>query len=417
MNTPSPTPALGAAFALAAIGLFALAGCGGESGADDAGPAPYADAARVEALDLEPQVFEDVIELTGTVEALDDATLSAQASGTLEYLADLGTPVEAGQVVARLDDDEAQAAVAQARAQLQTAQSRLALAQSNYQRQQPLYRDSIISAQEFAQVRTERQQAQAAVNQAEAQLASARQRLGNTRLRAPFSGIVEEHFYELGEQVSTGQQVVRVTDITPAKIRAGVPERYASDIERGTQADVRFKAINAKRTGQVTFVSSVVDPESRTFTVEISLPNRGRELKPEMVAQLYMTRAVLDSAIVIPRAAIIRDERGQHVYTLDRLSGNAPADTIVAVARERDITVGPTYAERAVITSGLSAGQELVVAGQSDLAPGDTVVVTQRYERAPAAGTPFEANPATAPPGATPGNLPPKDEPGDRIVE
>lgn len=396
-------------FFLLLSSLLIMAGCTGANG-EESQPAPVK-RIQVETLGLEPQRFEDVIELTGTVEALDDATLSAQASGTIEYIADLGTSVQRGAVVARLDDNEAQAAVRQAEAQVQTAESQLALAQDNFNRLQPLYQDSVISAQEFESTRSQLQQAKAGLAQAEAQLASAQQGLENTRIRAPFSGTVEEKLFELGEQVSPGQQVVRVVDITPAKVRAGVPERYARDIERGTSVRMRFQALSGlARTGEVSFVGSTIDPDSRTFPVEINFPNNDRQLKPEMVAQLYMMRTTIDGAIVVPRAAIIRDERGQHVYTIERVSA---ADSTIWVARESDVTVGPTYAERAVIVSGLSAGDELVVAGQSDIAPGDTVNVTQRYETIPGAGKPFEANPATPPSG----NTPPLDEPGDEVVE
>jgi RND family efflux transporter MFP subunit len=329
------------------LGLIAVAaGC---SNAEEAATeeATAGDAARVEVLALNPQPFEDVVELTGTVEALDDVTLSAQAGGTIELIADLGTPVEQGAVLARLDDDEAQAAVAQAKAGVETARSQLSLAQDNYNRLQPLYEDSVISASEFENTRSQLQQAKAGLAQAEAQLASAQKRLENTRLRAPFSGTVEEKFFELGEQVSPGQRVVRVTDVTPAKITAGVPERYSGDVERGTEVTARFSALGGvARTGKITFVGSTIDPDSRTFPIEINIENADRQLKPEMVAQLMLTRAIIEGALVVPRAAVIRDEQGQHVYTAERVSA---ADSTAFVAREHDVTIGPTYAERAVV--------------------------------------------------------------------
>jgi RND family efflux transporter MFP subunit len=363
------------------LGLIAVAaGC---SNAEEAATeeATAGDAARVEVLALNPQPFEDVVELTGTVEALDDVTLSAQAGGTIELIADLGTPVEQGAVLARLDDDEAQAAVAQAKAGVETARSQLSLAQDNYNRLQPLYEDSVISASEFENTRSQLQQAKARLAQAEAQLASAQKRLENTRLRAPFSGTVEEKFFELGEQVSPGQRVVRVTDVTPAKITAGVPERYSGDVERGTEVTARFSALGGvTRTGKITFVGSTIDPDSRTFPIEINIENADRQLKPEMVAQLMLTRAIIEGALVVPRAAVIRDEQGQHVYTAERVSA---ADSTAFVAREHDVTIGPTYAERAVVETGLTAGDAVLVSGQSDVAPGDTVNVTRRYQNIP----------------------------------
>ena len=370
--------------------LLVLAGCSGANGEEAA--EATAREVRVESLVLEPTSFEDIIELTGTVEAIDDATLSAQASGTVERLTDLGTPVQAGEIVALLDDDEAAAAMQQAKAQLQSAQAQLNLAQDTYNRMQPLYQDSVISASEFENVRAQYNQAQASVAQAKASLSQARKRYENTRIRAPFPGTVEEKFIEEGEQVTPGMQVARVVDINPVKIRGNIPERYSGDIERGTPVTAVFKAYSGtQRTGQVSFVGGTIDPQSRTFPVEIQIPNSNRQLKPEMVAQLYITRNTLPNALVVPRSAIVRDEEGTHVYLVEQelRETEAEQDTTVRVARKRAVEIGYTYGERAVLTAGVEPGDEVVVTGQNSLAPGDPVQITQQYDRIPAAATPY----------------------------
>ena len=198
-------------FWLLALAALVMIGCNNADGSDsEAESATTQRQIRVETLLLEPSRFEDVIELTGTVEALNDAALSAQASGTVEYLADLGTALSRGGVVARLDQGQVRAAVQQAEAQVEAAQAQFDLAQDNFQRQEPRYRDSIISALEFENVRAQRNQARASLRQAEAALAQAQERLDDTVIRAPFAGIVEERFIEAGEQIVPGQRVARV---------------------------------------------------------------------------------------------------------------------------------------------------------------------------------------------------------------
>ena len=176
----------------AVVGIAALTGVLVLSGCDDGQASNGADGAdrsppttRVETLVLQQTSFTDVIEVTGTIEALDDATLSAQTDGPVTMLKDLGTRVEGGEPVATIDAEEAEAAVEQAQAQFDLAQDR-------FERQEPLYRDSIISALEFEQVRSERNQARASLQQAQT-------RLSNAILDAPFSGTVEERFLEVGE--------------------------------------------------------------------------------------------------------------------------------------------------------------------------------------------------------------------------
>ena len=333
---------------------------------------------RVETLLLEPTSFTDVIEVTGTVEAIDDATLSAQTDGPVTMLLELGTRVDKGTPVAKIDAEEAESAVEQAKAQYELAQDR-------FERQQPLYRDSVISALEFEQVRSERNQARAALNQAQTRLADA-------ILEAPFAGTIEDRFLEVGEQAAPGTRLARLVNTRRVKITAGIPERYANDIETGTPVQLDFRRYGAGvRTADVTFVGNTIDPQSRTFTVEITVSNENRTLKPEMGVNLRVTRAVLDSALVLPRTAVLRDETGTHVYVVDR------SDT-TAVARNREITLGPETGGSVVADSGLAAGEEVIIVGQNNVSPGAPLEVTDQFNRTSAAGTPYEENPLPTPP-------------------
>lgn len=322
---------------------------------------------RVETQVAEPTAFQDMIELTGTVEALDDATLSAQAAGTVISLVPLGARVGAGQAVAQLDPGTVRAAVEQAEAQLAAAQAAFDLAEDNLKRQEPLYRDSVISALEYQNVRAQYNQAQAQVNQARAGLSQAQEALKNTRVVTPWSGTVEAHFVETGEQVMPGMQVARVVNTSRVKVTAGVPERYAADIQAGTPATVRFQAYAGEpRQGRVTFVGSAVDAQSRTFPVEIELDNADARLKPQMVTAVTIRRAALEDVLVVPQTAVLRDESGTALFVVDR-SGEVP------VAARRDVTLGASYGGQVVVTAGLAAGEEVIVVGQTNVTAGDAV--------------------------------------------
>src|SRR5690606_17681304 len=140
-----------------------------------------------------------------------------------------------------------------------------------------LYRDSIIRAIEYENVRAQLNQARAQVAQAEAALSSARKQLQNTFVSTPFSGIVEQHFVQRGEQVSPGMPVARVVNTSRVRMKAGVPERYAGDINVGTPVEMRLNAYNVgSRLGRVSFVGSAIDSESRTFPIEVELDNSDR---------------------------------------------------------------------------------------------------------------------------------------------
>lgn len=325
---------------------------------------------RVSTRIVQPVTFEEIIPITGSVSAPEDASLSAQAAGTLTYLAEVGTRIDAGEVVARLDDRLVRAALDQARANLTSAESQARLAEETLKRQEPLYRDSIMSALEYEGVVTQRNQARAALAQAEAAVTQAEQQLENTYVRAPFSGTVEERFSNAGEQVMPGSPVLRVVNIRNLKVVAGVPETYAADIRRGTPVTISFRAYSGEEISDtVSFVGSVINPQNRTFSIEIAIDNPSGVLKPAMIADLKLTRKVLDDQIVVPQTAILRDENGMSVYlAVDAADGK--------IAERRTIQLGPSYDGQTVVATGLQAGDEIITAGQTSVTEGDAVIVT-----------------------------------------
>lgn len=352
--------------------LIGIAGCSPPEETATASPSAVVNSGRTVRVETRPvatSTFTDVIELTGAVAALDDATISSQTAGTLVWIAELGTNVRAGTIVARIDPGMTDAAVQQAEAQVTAAEAQFNLARDTYQRQEPLFRDSVISALEFDGVRTQRNQAEAQLKQAKALLAQASEQARYTRIAAPFAGRVELHFAETGEQVVPGARVVRVVNTRRVKITMGVPERYAGDIKAGTPVSIKLASYGMQGTDEkVSFVGSVIDRASRTFPIEVELANPDGRLKPEMIAKVLVTRDRLENVVVVPLAAVIRDENGTNVFVASNEDGRK-------VARRQSVIVGPTYSGQAVLESGLSPGEELVVAGQNLLTPGDALEI------------------------------------------
>ncbi|MDX1420518.1 MAG: efflux RND transporter periplasmic adaptor subunit [Rubricoccaceae bacterium] len=367
---------------------LALAACGaddtGEAGEAGAAEAVADNALPVEVIVVGPTLFEDTIELTGAVEAPEDATLSPQAAGTLTYLAPLGAFVRAGGTVAQVDPSTAQAAVAQARAGVQAAQAQveaaraqLDLAEDTFRRQEPLYRDSIISAWEFrgtqtqqASARAQVAQAEASVAQAQAALRQAQTALGNTRVVAPFGGTVEAQLAERGEVVGPGVPVARLVSSGGLLIEAGMPERYAGEVEVGTPVRIVPTAYEGEPIGgRVSFVGRAVNPQSRTFPIRVTLQSAEVPLRPEMVVALEVSRAVLEDVIALPLQAIVRDERGPGVLVVSESEG-------ATVAERRAVDLGPSSNGLTVIEAGLAAGDLVIASG--GVTEGDRVRVVER---------------------------------------
>ncbi|MFK7848716.1 MAG: efflux RND transporter periplasmic adaptor subunit [Rhodothermales bacterium] len=336
---------------------------------------------RVETLSLQPTSFKDVIEVTGSVEANNDATVSAQGSGTLVYRVKRGAYVPRYGRIAQIDSTLMHASLMQTRAQVAAAQAQFDLANDTFRRQEPLFQDSIISAIEFENVRAQLNQSKAQLDQTKALMSQIQKQLDNTRITASFGGTVETFFADIGEQVSPGMQIARIVNTQRVKITAGVPERYANDIEAGSSVKIVLDSYGgAERMGAVSFVGKAINTNSRTFPVEVQLDNSEQTLKPEMVARIYLTRTTLENAIVIPQNAVPLDETGHSVFVVIDEGGTL-------VAERRPVTLGPSYGGNVVVEQGLYPGDEVVILGQYNLTSGDAVEVVNTTQSVAAAVT------------------------------
>jgi RND family efflux transporter MFP subunit len=347
------------AFLLLPLGLW---GCGGGAQAEGADEnAGYTRVINVEVSRVELETFTEVIRLTGTVQADRDVVISAEESGVIrEIMVDKGNRVRAGQAMFRMDDKLLKAQVDQGRALSN-------LAQETWDRRKRLYEEDRVGS-ELAYL-----EAKYASEQAAANLNLLEERLARTVIRAPISGILESREIEVGTMVRVGTPVARIVDTDPLKITAGVPERYAIDVQTGTEAAVTFDVLPEEAfQGQISYVGRVVDSKHRTFPVELRLPNPGGLIKPEMVANVEVVRRTLDEAMVIPQEALIRVEEGYIVFVVEK---GVETEGDVELVRSRPVELGAAQQNQVVILSGIEPGDRLIVVGQQTVAAGDRVNV------------------------------------------
>lgn len=340
-----------------------LGACGGDAEAVDAAPRATDGFTRVINVEVEPVAtsdFTEVIRLTGTVLANRDVVVSAEEAGVItRILVDQGRSVWQGQPIARIDDRILISQVDQARAQA-------ALAVETWERRKRLYEEDQVGS-ELSYL-----EAKYGAEQAQANLAALEQRLERTSIKAPFSGVLDSRNIELGSMVMPGSPVARIVDLDPVKIRGGVPERFALDVKRGSQATVSFQVLDDQIfEGDITYVGAAVDPRDRTFPVELTLPNPGGLIKPEMVANIEVVRRQFSDVIVVPQEALVRVEDGFVAFVVE---GTAGAEGGV-VARVRRVELGATQRNQVVIDAGLEVGERLIVIGQQQVASGDRVRV------------------------------------------
>jgi RND family efflux transporter MFP subunit len=345
------------------LAALAMAGCGAAQ-ADAANDAPAAEVTvrviNVETSTVIPQEFVEDIRLTSAVLANQDVLVAAEESGVIrEVFLDKGRRAIAGDPIAKIDDRVLSADVAQARA-------RADLASQTWERRKRLWEEDQVGS-EIAYL-----EAKYGHEEAAAALTGLEERLARTVIRAPFSGIFDERHIEVGSMVSPGQSVGRLVDLDPVRVVAGVPERYATDVVVGAQATLTFDVFGDQVfTAPISYVASTVDPQNRTFLIEVVLPNPDRLIKPQMVANMSVTRRHVTDAIVVPQDALVRVEEGYVVFVVSEGAGGTVADV-------RAVELGPTRRNLVVIEAGIEAGEQLIVVGQKTVSDGDRVNVVGR---------------------------------------
>ncbi len=344
---------------LAAALAVAAAACGNaEAGGTGGGTGEaFVRVINVEVTEVSRETFVEEIRLTAAVQANRDVEVAAEESGVIrEILADKGASVEEGQPVAKIDDAILSAQMEQARAQAD-------LAAHTWDRRKRLWEEDRVGS-EIAYLEAKFAQEQAAAN-----LRALEERLARTTIRAPFGGILDERRIEIGSMVSPGVVVGRIVDVDPLKVVAGVPERYAADVLIGAEAQITFDMLAGQVfRGRIGYVGATVDRQSRTFPIEIALRNPQGLVKPEMVANVVVSRREIPDAVVVPQDALVRVENGYVVFVAER---GQEGDVAVV----RPVALGPSRRNLVVVSSGLEAGERLVVVGQKSVANGDRVNV------------------------------------------
>jgi RND family efflux transporter MFP subunit len=296
---------------------------------------------------------------SGIVQPNTSVDVAFQVAGKVTTVGpDEGQTVRAGQEIAALDPTDYRLALDQASAQADRAAR-------DRDRNQPLLASGGIAPADMDHLESGARQSAAAAD-------LAKKRLADTHLAAPISGIIARRAVEVGATVAPGQPAFTIVDLDPVRVRVGVPEADVGRVAEGSPATVRVPALDTSVTGRVSLIGVVADPTTRSYTVEISVPNPARRLRAGMVAEATITTAKTTSALVVPAAAVVHDagvNGTTSVYVVDRDAARVHA---------RRVTTGAPRGDSLEITSGLATGDRVVVAGQQRLRDGAKVQLVNR---------------------------------------
>jgi membrane fusion protein (multidrug efflux system) len=299
--------------------------------------------------------------LTGSLRANEESDVAADASGkVLQVLVERGQPVVRGQVIATLDARSATLSATAAQAQSKLAESQLEQARRECERVKHLLETGAISQADF-----DRQTAQCTAQQwsaaaAEAQQQSATKLLGDTRIRAPFDGIVGERMVNVGQYVEPNTRVASIYQANPLRLMLTVPESDLAYVKEGLPVTFTVAAFgDTPFSANVKFISPNVRESSRDLVVEAIVPNPDGRLRPGMFA-LARPHVGEETRAVVPVGAVARDDTETRVFTVG-------ADKLV---QERLVQLGEPMGDDVAVLSGVKPGEDVVLHPSAEVRDG-----------------------------------------------
>ncbi|MBT8091691.1 MAG: efflux RND transporter periplasmic adaptor subunit [Gammaproteobacteria bacterium] len=284
----------------------------------------------------------------GRIEAVNQATVSAQTSGRIAELPfDVNDFVDAGSVIMRFTDTEQRAALSRAEAALQESQARVAQTEQEFVRIESVYEKGTVSKSVYDSARANRDSARARLNAARSDVATAKEQLEYTIVRAPYAGIVAKRHVELGELVSPGQPLITGLSLQSLRVNVDVPQSMFESVRTIGKAFVYVEG--TRIAGENLTFFPVADAAANTFRVRVELPDGSATLYPGMIVKVGFVVGET-KRLLIPAAAVIRRSELSAAYVV--------RDDGVLL---RQLRLGRRYGDSIEVLAGLDAGEAVAL--------------------------------------------------------
>ncbi len=356
--------------AMAVVGV--AAGCGGteaETAASQTVRTVPVRTATVQTRDLT-----ETLSLTGTLDPRAEVSVAPEVSARLErVLKTEGDRVSKGQLIAVLDNADFRLARDRAKAMLAIADANRAHARAEKDRADSLLKTGGITDKDHLSAQVAVQVADASYAQAASEVAIAERQLGRSEITAPLSGRISKRFVDAGAMVAASTPIYTILDDSQFEFRASVASGDFGKLRVGEKVTVTVDALPGFVTeGEVNRIAPQIETRSRSFEVIVRVPGR-----PQLVSGLFARGEVhvrdVPGSLVVPPAALVRDGSDpNHAQTFVVVSGKA---------ERRDLTVGVEVADAVQVTTGLKAGEVVVLDPPSALGPGSQVQIVNSAQR------------------------------------
>lgn len=308
----------------------------------------------VEIKEMTPEFFARYFEVTGVIEALKDAYISPEINGQIQKVSvQRGSRVKKGDLILKLNSDVIEKSVDE-------IETSLELAKRIFSKQEELWEQNIGSELQYLEAKN-------AMQSLQARLATLEKQMEMAHVSAPFSGIIDDIMVKEGELASPGNPLVHLVNLSNMRVSANISEAYLSSLSKGDLVELRFPAYpeDLLKVG-VTRLGEVIDPQTRTFTLEVELKNSREKLKPNMLTSVRIQDYKNNSSLVVPSNILRQDFNGTFLFRISDENGSSKAQKVYV---KRGITVQ----DQTMITEGLSAGDLVITKGFNLVSEGTPV--------------------------------------------
>ena len=302
----------------------------------------------VESIELEKEIFNHFVSFQGSIETDKNVVIYPEIPGLLKKIhVKEGQQVTEGTLLAEISDGGLIDQLDQLKLQLK-------LAKTTYNRQKRLWNQKIGSEIQFLQAKTNYLSLQKSVSQMNDQVTK-------TKITAPFDGIIDHIIADSGSNLSPGMTpILRVVNLDQMKVAAEIPEMHLPNIQKNTSAIVSVPVLGIQFNEVVANVGNFINPNNRSFRVEISINNENGALKPNMTAEIKVNDYKNPEAILVPIKDVLENQNGEsYVYLLEV---SDEANDIYKVVKTF-VKLGKTLDNKIEILEGLKAGDKIVEEG------------------------------------------------------
>jgi RND family efflux transporter MFP subunit len=196
--------------------------------------------------------------------------------------------------------------------------------------------------------------------------------LEKTMVRAPFKGVIDDVITDQGSVVAPGQsQLMRIVNLDNMYIETNVPESYIANVTKNKNVQVEFPVLGKTMDAKIRQAGNFINPSNRTFKVEVAVPNKDRDIKPNLTAKLRINDYTNVNAILIPQSIISENENGQqYIYVIKDKN-----DKDEAIAERVIIETGKTQEDVIEVLAGIQDGTEIIEEGARSVKNGQAVKV------------------------------------------